>query len=88
MPTDPALLATSAAAQGVEYCNELFLLERAFEGLDDKGRRVREPMNAEQRYTALQEQSKPVWDDFYAWLGEIRPVGGTKLAGADPVLPQ
>ena len=39
-------------------------------------------MNAEQRYAARQEQSKPVLDDFYAWLGEICPVGGTKLAGA------
>lgn len=82
LPTDPNLLATSAAAKGVEYCNKIFLLERAFEGLDDKGQRVRESMNAEQRYAARQEQSKPVLDDFYAWLGEIRPVGGTKLAGA------
>ena len=82
LPTDPNLLATSAAAKGVEYCNKLFLLERAFEGVDDKGHRVREPMNADQRYAARQEQSKPVLDDFYAWLGEMRPVGGTKLAGA------
>lgn len=80
LPTDMNLLAMSAAATGVELYNKLFLLERAFEGLDDKGHRVRKPLNAEPRCTVRQEQSKLVMDDFYAWLGEIRPVGGIKLA--------
>ena len=82
LPTDPEQLAKAASTKGVEFCNQIFRLERAFEGLDDKGLRVREPLNAAQRHAARQEQSKPVLDDFYAWLGEIRPVGGTKLAGA------
>ena len=36
--TDKELLPTSAAAKGVELCNEIFLLERELEGKDVNGR--------------------------------------------------
>ena len=36
LPNDKELLATSAAAKGVEYCNALFLLERKYSGCNEK----------------------------------------------------
>lgn len=82
LPNDKALLPTSAAAKGVEYCNELFLLERSYSGLDEEGNRIAEPMTAEERYTARQAQSKPVLDEFFAWLDTVIPNGGSNLARA------
>ena len=48
----------SAAAKGVEYCNQLFLLEQKYNGEDEKGNRIAEPLTAEQRYPERQKHSK------------------------------
>ena len=68
----------SAAAKALEYCNRIFLLERIFEG-HGEGNRL---LTAEERYVNRQKHSKPVLDEFFAWLSEIHPAGGTKLARA------
>ena len=39
-------------------------------------------MSVEQRYTARQERSKPLLDEFYSWLDTFYPAGGTNLAKA------
>ena len=75
-------VAGSAAAKGLEFCNEIFILERTFEGKDLNGQAVREPLTAEERYIQRLERSKPVVDAFFAWLGELRHAGGTKLSKA------
>lgn len=40
------------------------------------------PLMTEEQYVNRQKHSKPVLDEFFAWLGEIHPAGGTKLAKA------
>ncbi len=49
-PSDKELLATSAAAMGVEFCNQLFLLERKYSGRNEKDEQIAEPMTADERY--------------------------------------
>ena len=82
LPLDKEAVASSAAAKGLEFCNEIFILERTFEGKDLNGQAVREPLTAEERYIQRLERSKPVVDAFFAWLSELRPAGGTKLSKA------
>mgnify|MGYP003301099500 CR=1 FL=1 len=82
LPADKELLSTSAAAKGVEYCNRLFLLERKYNGEDEKGNRIAEPLTAEQRYPERQKHSKAVLDEFFAWAEGLTVSGGTKLAKA------
>ena len=82
LPADKELLSTSAAAKGVEYCNQLFLLERKYNGEDEKGNRIAEPLTAEQRYPERQKHSKAVLDEFFAWAEGLTVSGGTKLAKA------
>ena len=82
LPSDKDLLPTSAAAKGVEYCNQLFLLERKYSGRDEKDEQIAEPMSSEERYTARQAQSKPVLEACYAWLDTVEPAGGSNLAKA------
>lgn len=82
LPRDPALLATSVAAQGVEWCNQLYALEREYDGKDERGKPVREPLSPEERYKQRQERSKPVLDGFFAWLQTVSVSGGSKLAKA------
>ncbi len=82
LPNDKELLATSAAAKGVEYCNQLYALERRYSGLDEKGKPVSPPMTSEERHNARQSQSKPVLDAFYAWLDTLPVSGKTALAKA------
>ena len=82
LPTDKELLPTSAAAKGVELCNEIFLLERELEGKDVNGRIIREPLTPQQRYTQRQERLKPLLDGLFAWLNSLSVSGGTKLAKA------
>jgi transposase len=47
----------SVAAQGLDWCNQLFAIERA----------LREA-TAEERLAARREQSQPLLDRYYAWL--------------------
>ena len=82
LPDDKELLATSAAAKGVEYCNALFMLERKYSDRNEKDAQIAEPMTADERYRARQTQSKPVLDAFYAWLDTLEVSGKTALAKA------
>ena len=45
LPREEAQLSTSKAAEGVEWCNKIFMLEREYDGLDKKGERIRRPLN-------------------------------------------
>ena len=66
----------------MEYCNRLFLLERKYNGEDEKGSRIAEPLTAEQRHMERQIHSKSVLDEFFAWAEGLAVSGGTKLAKA------
>ena len=50
-------ISSVAAEEGLDYCNKLFEIERKLADLSD-----------EERYQKRLEQSKPVLDDFLAWL--------------------
>ena len=82
LPGDKELLPTSAAAKGVEYCNQLFMLERYYSGRNEKDEQIADPMSSEERHNARQTQSKPVVDAFYTWLDTVEPAGGSNLAKA------
>lgn len=71
LPTDKELLASSKAAEGLEWCNKLFSLEREYEQL-----------TPEEKQKQRQERSKAVLDGFFAWLNTVHPAGGSKLAKA------
>ena len=79
---DKALLEDSAAAKGVELCNEIFLLEREFEGKDERGAQVKDPLTQKERQNQRQERLKPILDGLFAWLNELPVRGGTKLSKA------
>ncbi|MBQ3704150.1 MAG: IS66 family transposase [Oscillospiraceae bacterium] len=65
-----ATLENSFAARGFDFCDRLFALEREFEGLSDKARAVQRQL-----------RSKPIVDEYYAWLETIfRPTGKLKDA--------
>lgn len=53
-------------------------MERIFEDHGEGNR----PLNDEERFINRQKYSKPVLDEFFAWLNEIHTAGGTKLAKA------
>ena len=58
------------AAKGLEYCSQLFEVEKKLEGLPDAERRVRRQL-----------LSKPIVDAYYAWLDTIfKPAGKLKKA--------
>lgn len=78
LPLDNTPVEGSAAAEALEYCNKIFILERIFEG-HGEGNRMLTP---EERHLNRQKYSKPVLDEFFAWLSDIHPAGGTKLAKA------
>jgi hypothetical protein len=52
----------SKAAIGKLFCDKLFSLERDFANL-----------KAEERFQKRQELSKPVFDEFYEWVGTLNP---------------
>jgi len=54
--------ADSHAMAGKRFCDKLFSLERDFAELP-----------AEERFQKRQELSKPVFDEFYEWLGKLNP---------------
>ena len=69
MPKD-ATKENSLAVRGLEYCSRLFELEREYEGLSDAERRRQRQL-----------RSKPIVDEFYAWLGTMfKPSGKLKDA--------
>jgi len=61
----------SKALQGLAFCQKLFKLEDGWAALSPENR-------LEQR----QERSKPVLDEFFAWLETVNPLAGSKLAEA------
>lgn len=81
LPADKELLPSSRAAEGVEWCNKLFELEREYDG-SEKSRKTGLPLTPEEKYRQRQERSKPVIDGFFAWLNTVNPSGGTKLSKA------
>ena len=61
---------TGKAAEGYEFCNRLFELERQFEGL-----------TAEERLIQRKEKSGPILEAYWTWLNTIpRPTGKLKDA--------
>lgn len=66
----------------MELCNEIFLLEREFEGKDERGAQVKDPLTANERQNQRQEWLKPILDGLFAWLKDLPVSGGTKLAKA------
>lgn len=58
-----------AAKEGLDFCNRLFAIER---GLKDS--------TLEERYAAQLKYSRPVLDEFLAWLKWQRPRGLPKSA--------
>ena len=61
---------TCKAAQGYEFCNRLFELERQFEGL-----------TTEERLIQRKEKSGPILEAYWTWLNTIpRPTGKLKDA--------
>lgn len=71
LPTEQELIPTSIAAKGVNFINEIYTVERSFEGLD-----------ADERHKMRQEKLKPTLDAFFAWLETISAASGTKLSKA------
>jgi transposase len=55
--SDKTSIRSSVAQEGLDYCNQLFFIEKQLKNLE-----------AEERYTLRLEQSKPVLDAFQAWL--------------------
>lgn len=58
----------SVAMIGKRFCDKLFALERDFAGL-----------TAKERFQKRQELSKPVFNEFYEWLGTLAPPPKTGL---------
>ena len=61
----------SKAAQGIAFCDKLFMLEREFKELTPEKR-------LEQRL----KKSKSVLDAYFAWVETVNPLAGSKLAEA------
>lgn len=61
----------SAAAEGFEYCNRLFDIERELEEL-----------NPEERKLKRLERSKPVLEAYWAWLETVNALSASKLGEA------
>ena len=59
------------AEVGVDYCNQLFRLERLYKG-----------KSAAELKTLRIENEKPIVDNFYRWVNGLHPVRGSKLATA------
>lgn len=60
-----------SAEIGLCYCNQLFRIERTLKDMDAQDRKARRL-----------ELEVPVWDDFWDWLGTLKPLGGSKLEKA------
>lgn len=61
----------SKSAIGLNYCNQLFELEKQWADL-----------TPELRLKQRQEQSKPVLDAYWAWLESVNPLQGSNLGKA------
>ena len=63
--------ANSTAGIGKQFCDKLFSLERDFAEL-----------TAAERFRKRQELSRPVFDEFYKWVGTLNPPPKTGLYAA------
>jgi transposase len=61
----------SKAAIGLDYCNQLFELERDWT-----------EFSAEERYTKRLEKSKPILDAFWSWVTSLNALQGSNLGKA------
>ena len=82
LPTDRSLWPSSAADQGVRWCDRLFALEREYDGKDRDGKRVHEPLSPEEKHRRRNEELRPILNDFFDWLLTVNPVSGSGLAKA------
>ena len=82
LPFDKELWTTSAAAEGVKRCDQLFALEREYDGKDKDGKQIREPFSPEEKHRRRNEEIRPLLDDFFSWLMTVNPASGSKLAKA------
>lgn len=62
---------TSKSAIGFAYCNMLFDIERDIKN-----------MSPEEKYIKRQEKSKPILDEFLAWLNLLNPARNSHLGNA------
>lgn len=60
LPKEKATPEYSLAAKGFDYCNQLFAIEKKIETL-----------SFEERYKERLEKSKPVLDEFFAWVEKL-----------------
>ena len=65
------------AKQAIDYCNQIFKIERALQGL-----------SPEERYEQRQLQVKPVIEAFYDFLGSFIPMKGKLQTAVHYVLNQ
>ena len=80
LPSDQKLWETSVVAEGVKRCDQLFALEREYDGKDKDGKRVHEPLPPEEKHRRRIEEVRPVLDEFFQWLVTVNPAGGSRLA--------
>ena len=91
LPAKKDIQPDSAAVRGVEYCNRIFELERGYDGLEPEyaedgsitgWKQTRTPLAPEERQKQRQEKTKPVLDDFFAWLDTLMPASKSALSSA------
>ncbi|MGX7014853.1 IS66 family transposase [Vagococcus silagei] len=59
------------AAQGVEYCDKLFQIEKEIKGLP-----------SDEKYQKRLERSQPILNDFWKWIESFMALPGSKLGKA------
>lgn len=64
---------SSQSQKGLDFCNELFTLERRYE---------QEELSPEERRKARLECSKPLSDELFAWAGSVRALPKSALGKA------
>ena len=91
LPVDESERHGSVQEKGIAFCNALFSLEREYNGetalRDESGNitgweKTRDPLTPEERVKQRQERSRPILDDFFAWLDTISAAPKTKLSSA------
>ena len=91
LPNKKEIPPDSAAVKGVDFCNRLFELEREYDGFEPEYTedgsvrnwvKKHDPLDPEARKKQRQEKTKPVFDDFFAWLETIAPASKSALSSA------
>ena len=71
IPTSAAQEKMIPAEIGLSYCNKLFFIEKTIKDL-----------SADERKEKREELETPIWEGFWKWIGNIAPLGGSKLQKA------